>query len=79
MGAPNSFVVQGSTVIVTNYKEWTELLQIMAEAFILRSLSVTFAFSFKRVKQFINTVYQMVPLPSNDVSPSGRDVDFKRV
>ena len=28
----------------------------MAEAFILRSLSVTFAFSFKRVKQFINTV-----------------------
>ena len=79
VGVPNSFVVPGSTVIATNYKEWTELLQIMVEAFLLRSLSVTLAFSFKRVKQFINIVYQIVSLPGNDFPPSARDVDFKRV
>ena len=79
VGVPNSFVVPGSTVIATNYKEWTELLQIMVEAFLLRSLSVTLAFSFKRVKQFINIVYQIVSLPGNDFPPLARDVDFKRV
>lgn len=60
--------------------DWTEPLQIMVEAFILRSLSVTLAFKFKSVKQFINIVYQIVPLPgNNDFSPLARDVDFKRV
>lgn len=76
-GVPDPLVVQGSTVIATNYKEWTELLQIMVEALILMSLSVTVAFSLERIKWFIS--YQTVPLPGDDFSPPGCDVDLMRI
>ena len=76
-GASDPLVVQGSTVIATNFKEWTELLQIMVEAFILMSFSVTLAFSLERIKSFISR--QTVPLPDDDFSPPGCDVDLMRI